>query len=270
MKRALAVLVLLAAAVGLAGCGARSLVDPVASAASKSQTAGGVKVSMRVEVTSPALGQTAITGQGEFDRDQGRLTVDLSDIVQRLAAPIGSGTGVDVIYANEDSDPVVYVRFPFLAKTLPGGKQWIRVDLQRAGAAAGIDLSKVLGQTGANPVDVLDLLRASGDVTRAGSETLDGVATTHYHATVDLEKALTTKGIPQDTVQRLLDAGAPTDLPVDVWVGDDDGLVRKVQSTYDVPSGGESVRTVTTLNLSDWGTTVSVDTPPSDQVFAAN
>ena len=198
------------------------------------------------------------------------MTIDLSDIVQRLAAPIGTGTGVDVVYATEDSDPVVYVRFPFLAKTLPGGKQWIRVDLQRAGNAAGIDLSKVLGQAGANPVDVLDLLRASGDVTKAGSETLDGVATTHYHATVDLEKALTTKGIPQDTVQRLLDAGAPTELPVDVWIGDDDGLVRKVQSTYDVPSGGESVKTVTTVNLSDWGTTVSVDTPPSDQVFAAN
>jgi hypothetical protein len=270
MKRALVALSLLAAAVGLAGCGASTLVDPVASAASKSQSAGGVKVSMRVEVTSPALGQTAITGNGQFDKDQGRLTIDLSDVVQRLAVPIGSGSGVDVIYATEDSDPVVYVRFPFLANTLPGGKEWIRVDLQRAGNAAGIDLSKVLGQAGANPVDVLALLRASGDVTKAGSEEVDGVATTHYHATVDLEKALTTKGVPQETVQRLLDAGAPNEFPVDVWIGDDDGLVRKVQSSFEVPSGGESVKTVTTVNLSDWGSPVSVETPPGDQVFAAN
>ena len=60
------------------------------------------------------------------------------------------------------------------------------------------------------------------------------------------------------------------DPSVDVWVGDDDGLVRKVQSSMEVPAGGETVKTVSTVNLTDWGTPVSVDAPPSDTVFAAN
>ena len=76
--------------------------------------------------------------------------------------------------------------------------------------------------------------------------------------------------MPQATVQQLLDAGAPAQLPVDVWIGADDGLVHEVQSTLDVPSGGGDVKTVTTVKLSDWGTPVSVEAPPSDQVFAAN
>jgi hypothetical protein len=270
MKRAVAALALLAAAVGLAGCGASSLVDPVASAASKSRDAGGVRVTLRVEVKAPSLGSSVVTGTGLFQQDQGLLKLDLSDVAGKLPVRLGDLSDVEVLYDTENGDPVVYAHVPFLAGLLPGGKEWIRADLQRAASKAGVDLSGVLGQAAGNPVQILDLLRANGDVTEVGPETVDGVATTRYHAAVDLEKALTQKGVPQATVQQLLDAGAPAQLPVDVWIGADDGLVHEVQSTLDVPSAGGDVKTVTTVKLSDWGTPVSVEAPPSDQVYAAN
>jgi hypothetical protein len=270
MKRLLAGLALLAAAVGLAGCGATGLVDPVASAASKSAGAGGVRVSMRVEVSSPSFGDSVVTGTGLVDQDQGRVSLDLSGIGASLPPQFaGAASGIDVLYDTEGGDHVVYAHAPFLAQFL-GGKDWVRLDLERAASSAGVNLSGVLGQAAGNPVQILDLLRQNGDVTEVGPDTVDGVATTKYHASVDLEKALTSKGVPEATVQEMLNNGAPAQLPVDVWIGNDDGLVREVQSTLAVPSAGGDVKTVATVKLSDWGTPVAVEPPPSDQVYAAN
>jgi hypothetical protein len=58
-------------------------------------------------------------------------------------------------------------------------------------------------------------------------------------------------------------------VPVDVWIGKDDGLVRRLQISYDLTESGRSVSTQLTLDLSDWGTDVSVQAPPADQVFDA-
>jgi hypothetical protein len=270
MKQILAGLALLVAAVGLAGCGATGIVDPVASAASKSTGAGGVKVAMRVEVTSPALGDTVVTATGLVDQDEGQVSVDLSGLASKLPPAFAGATGIDVLYDTENGDPVVYAHAPFLAAFIPGGKEWVKLDLQKAAGAAGVNLGSVLGQASGNPVQILDLLRQNGDVTEVGPETVDGVATTKYHAAVDLEKALTSKGVPQATVDQILQSGAPAQLPVDVWIGDDDGLVHQVQSTLAVPSPQGDVTTVTTVKLSDWGTPVAVAPPPSDQVYAAN
>jgi hypothetical protein len=272
MKRILAGLALLAAAAGLAGCGATSLVsDPVASAASKSTGAGGAKVAVRIEISSPALGDTVVTANGLVDQDEGQVSIDLSGLASKLPPAFASAaTGVDVLYDTENGDPVVYAHVPFLAGMIPGGKEWVKLDVQKAAGAAGVNLGNVLGQAGSNPVQILDLLRQNGTVAEVGHETVDGVATTRYHAAVDLEKALTAKGVPQATVDEILAAGAPAQLPVDVWIGDDDGLVHEVQSTLAVPSQQGDVTTVTTVKLSDWGTPVAVEPPPSDQVYAAN
>ena len=71
---------------------------------------------------------------------------------------------------------------------MPGGKPWIKVDLNAVGKQAGIDLSQFT-QLGTDPSRMVDWLRTvSGDVTTVGTEKLDGVDTTHYRATVDLSK----------------------------------------------------------------------------------
>jgi hypothetical protein len=271
MKIAAAFLALVAVAATLVGCGAQSVLDPVAAAATKTQNAGGAKVSMRLTVDAPVVGSTVVTAEGAFDQQQGELTLDLSDVLAKLPTQLPAGDGqIKTIYTNENGDPVVYVGASFLANALSGGKHWIRVDLAHAASAAGVDLSQILGQAGGNPTDVLAMLRASGEVTTVGPDTVDGTAVTHYRATIDLDKALSQKGIPHDAVQRLLDSGAPTTLPVDVWIGDDDGLVRQVETTYSATTAAGTASAALSLKLSDWGTTVSVETPPAGQVFEAN
>jgi hypothetical protein len=265
MKIAALALAVVAAAAALVGCGAQNVIDPVAAAATKSQGAGGAKVSLRLAVDMPSSGSTVVTADGAFDQQQAELTLDLSDFASQL--PLSGLDQVKAVYATENGGPVLYVGAPGLAGVLPGGKQWVRVDLQRAASAAGVDLSQVLGQAGSNPADLLAMLRASGDVTTVGPDTIDGTAVTQYHASIDLQRALTQKGVPADAVQKLLDAGAPTTLPVDVWIGDDDGLPRQVETSFTGPGGATATLT---LKLSDWGSQVSVDTPPADQVYEAN
>jgi hypothetical protein len=159
---------------------------------------------------------------------------------------------------------------PFLAGRLPDGKSWIRLDLQQAGSVLGLDVNKLLGQSGENPTQTLDMLRASGNVQKVGPDIVGGVAVTRYHAVVDLKKALALKGVSEATAKRLIDAGAPTELPVDVWVGNDDGLVHQFRMSQAGQANGQSVTTLTTMTLNDWGTPVAVQAPPADQVYDAS
>ncbi len=262
-RTALAIL-LLGSAVGLAGCGFSKTIDPVAAAATKTEQAGGYKVAMTV--TANTAGQSfTIDAAGTFDQDQGELTMDLSGLPGSAGLLPGSGQ-IKVLYLKENGDPVMYMDFPFLASRLPGGKAWIRLDLEKAGKSLGVDFNQLLNQSSQNPGQVLDMLKASGDVQAVGPDTVDGVATTEYKGTIDLTKAVKLGGVTQAELQQLIDRGVPTTLPVEVWIGDD-GLVRKLDLSEDLTVGGQSASMDTILEISDFGTAVAVSAPPADQVL---
>ena len=94
-----------------------------------------------------------------------------------------------MITTKQDGKPVLYVHAPSL---IPGGKAWMKVDVEQAMAALGSagKAQGLLGATGQSPADALKLLEQVGSVTEVGTETIDGAETTHYHATVDVAEAL--------------------------------------------------------------------------------
>jgi hypothetical protein len=256
--RILTSLALIAVAGALTGCGVRNSVDPVAAAATKSQGSGGYKATMSVSIASGAA-QVTMTARGTFDKDEGELSIDLP----------GSAGTMHVINVVEDGDPVVYMSLGFLTGQLSGGKSWVRLDLEKAGKAAGIDFSQLMSAAaGQNPTQALELLRANGDFSVVGQESVDGVDTTHYHGSVDLAKAAAASGATADIVKRLIDLGAPSQVPVDVWV-DDAGFVRQYKTSYDQTFGGQAVSMGMTMNMSDYGTPVEISAPPADDVFDA-
>jgi hypothetical protein len=253
----------LASAAVLAGCGVERTVDPVAAAATKTQNAGGAKLAMTVGVTADGT-RFDVKANGVFDRSEGDLTMDLSDALAAAGQP-GSGK-VELRYRQESGDSVLYLNMPALTSRLPGSPSWVRLDLQAAGSALGVDLNQ-LTQASQSPSDVLDLLRASGSVTEVGAETVNGASTTHYRASIELAKASDHLGeSAKAMVQRLIDAGAPAAIPVDVWVGDD-GFVRKLTLDESVSMQGHTGDVKLDLELSDYGTSVDVAAPPSDQTF---
>lgn len=265
MRRILLTLALFALAAALSGCGgvARTI-DPVADAATKSREAGSGKVTMAIDAA--ADGKTySVTGTGAFAQDAGELTLDMSSLFEELGQPSGGGE-VKVVYLREDGEHVVYLHVPALASMIPGGKSWVRLNLDKAGSAMGLDLGKALAATNQNPGEVLDLLRAGGQIEEVGKETLDGAATTHYKGTIDVGKVAELEGVSADLVRRLKAEGAPSELPVEVWVGDD-GLVRQVRTVQNLATSGERESATVTIGFSDYGTDVSVTAPPAAEVF---
>lgn len=260
-------LAILGVSAALVVVGLQKGADPVASAATKSEAAGGAKVALTVGVDSPD-GNVSVSADGVVDKGQADIRTDLSQLLAKGGLPAASGS-VELRYLQESGDPVVYVNAPALASMIPGGKSWVRLDLEQAAKSAGVDLNQMLAQAAQNPADVLDMLRAAGTVQTVGTETIDGVQTTHYQATIDLAKAAGMVGGPaQQAVQHLIDQGGPSTIPADVWIGSD-GLVRKLTVDETVGTGSDTATVHLNLGLSDYGTAVNVAAPPSDDTLDA-
>src|SRR5947207_14889105 len=111
MRRVLLAIAFAALAGVLTACGVRDSVDPVASAAAKTEQAGGYKVAMSVTVSAGSR-QLAMTGRGTFGRGAGELEIDLGGLLGGLgglSGGTGSSSTMKAVYLTEDGDPVVYM-----------------------------------------------------------------------------------------------------------------------------------------------------------------
>jgi hypothetical protein len=255
------------AAAALAACGSDDAASEdgggnvVAAAAADTLAEGSSGFSLDATIDIVAAGRQVtgtFTGEGEFDfaGTQGSYALDLTDLVGQLGVP-GSVTGE----ALRD-DTIVYLNVPLISTFLPGVKEWLQIDLGSNASVGGFDLGRFNELV--DPSLYLAYLKAaSGEVDEVGTEDFDGTQVTHYLATIDLERALEEAPASQTgTIQALIDAGTSS-LPVDVWI-DDDGLVRRLFVEFaagDQPGTGSVA-----LELSDFGTDVVVEPPPSDQV----
>jgi hypothetical protein len=252
-----AVFAVVAAAALAAGCGgggsALSL-DPVAAAATKTQQAGAARIRLALTFSAPQLqgGRTLkVRGSGAVDGESSKLNLS-----------VGSKS-LEEISLEQNGDYVAYLRFAPLAGKLPGGKQWLELDLSKLGKSAGLDLESLLAGSQVQPGDLLSMLAAEGaKIQNLGSATVDGAATTHYRVTIDTAKALQAKGLTTPLVTGLA-AQLPT-IPADVWIGKD-GLVHRAQ----VSLGVAQRRLGLTVDLYDYGADVDIAAPPSSDVFDA-
>ncbi|MFL5942904.1 MAG: hypothetical protein ACJ75L_06535 [Gaiellaceae bacterium] len=243
-----------------AGCGGGAssalALDPVASAATKTQQAGAARIRMALSLSSPQLrgGKPVdVRGTGVIDGTSSEFNFTM-----------GSLGSMQEILLEQHGDYVLYLQTPQIWAQLPAGKHWIEVDASKLGKAAGLDLSKLMSGGQFQPSDVLSMLTGEGaKVRNLGPASVRGAATTHYRVTIDTAKALQNKGLTSP----LLAAAAstlPASIPADVWIGKD-GLVRQVRLALSVAQG----RMAMTINLYDYGTDASIAAPPSSDVFDA-
>jgi hypothetical protein len=264
-----AALAIAAAAAVSAGCGGGSTgqalaLDPVAAAATKTQDAGAARIRLAVAVSSPQLpGRTIrVHAAGAIDGSSSELT-----FVTPASLPLVGRASLKEIFLEQSGDYIVYVRLGTLASYVPGGKQWVKLDVSKLGSSAGLDLGKLLSGSQLQPTDLLSLLRSEGaTVHRIGPASIGGVATTHYHVTVDLAKALRAKGSASPLLAGM--AAQLPKVPEDVWI-DKDGLVRKVRVSYGLTQGGRHMHVGLTMNLSDYGAPATIAAPPESDVFDA-
>jgi hypothetical protein len=167
----------------------------------------------------------------------------------------GASNGQVVIAHNK-----LYVKLPRSQRALLKGKRWAAIDLARAAKSSNADISQLSGSL--NPANQLDQLRAVGKVERIGTETVRGTPTTHYHAVVDLEKALRLKPRKararlRQSIHQLEKLTKSKKLPIDAWI---DSQKRLRRMTADFAHVG-SMR----MDLYDYGTNLHVAAPPAAQ-----
>jgi hypothetical protein len=252
MRRGAAALVL---ALALAGCGGgggggSASGDSIAQAAAKSGRAGSVKTDFTVAGAGAKSTGTAVFNTGK-DRS-GRLTMELE--VNGRKSELES-----IVTGN-----VLYMRSPVFAQAgLSGRQEWVKLDLVALAKQRGVDLSSLVNAS-PTPNSVLGYLRGAGKVEKRGNETVRGKKATHYHVTVDLERAAArADAATAESIRRVIRASGLKKLPVDAWV-DDDGFLRKVKwAEHTSPQTSAQV----TMELYDFGPHVEVKPPPSGQVL---
>jgi LppX_LprAFG lipoprotein len=242
MRKALLVLIVLPLAAcggGSKSSGQPSNMTPVAyvkSAAAKTAKTSSEHVTLKGSVT---VGATLVTidGTGGFDnaKKRGSMHADFS-------AGGLSGTLDEVL-----NGATIYLQSPLLTSNLPKGKTWLKLDLQKA-APKGIDLSALTTQS---PTKLLSQLQAAGNVTKVGDETINGTATTHYRAQLEVAK-----------LPKIAALAHATYGPLDIWIGKDDGYVRRMHMSYTIKAASASSQSVViTVDFSDFGKSVSVSVP---------
>ncbi|MDI3408533.1 hypothetical protein [Streptomyces cavernicola] len=227
---------------------------------SKTQDADSAKVD----------GTTTMGAQGSMEMKGG---LDWSDgVTGALRITFTDGPMADQMQqAGDTSIDYRYLKNGYYANmgekfaAASGGKRWIEYDydtLAEMGGASGQALKNQMQSS--TPNQTVKMLLASGDVKRVGDEKVRGVDATHYSGTVDVAD-LTAKNAGMDEKEaadlrkQLQDAGMTTE-KIDIWVDDEDLLVKKVEEAK--MKNGEFSQTV---YYSDYGVDVATEEPPADE-----
>jgi hypothetical protein len=147
---------------------------------------------------------------------------------------------------------ILYVQAAKLGLGQAAGKPWLKVDLSDTTNPVGKMLAQVTDNLG--PGQVAQTLEGMSSLRKLGTETVDGVATTHYQVTLNTAKLTTTLGLHPG---QLGSAGVPKTLSYQVWL---DSTSRPVKIAMTTPAFGVE------LHFSRWNEPVHVVAPPASQV----
>jgi hypothetical protein len=193
------------------------------------------------------------SGSADFTRDAMQMNLTVPGESGRIEAVYLGGT--------------LYENIPEISQFAPG-KTWISIDLASTARSLGTGSSGSLGAEG-NPAAMLRLLAQQGNtVVALGSSTVDGTSVQGYSVTISaarLRSELANPDLPGWMRQALTDVTV-ADAHFGVFVGPHNLLRRQTTSVRETVHG-TAVSVVYTLDLSGYGTPVSIVAPPPDQVL---
>lgn len=244
-------LLLIALPLALVACGGGAKhagqgpkLDPVSyvrHAAHKTAAASSEHMTMTAQGGASGV-DVSLTGSGDFSNTQRVGTLDATFTASGLTGKI-----------REIMDgTTIYMSSPLFAGSLPSGKKWMKLDLQKVGKSQGIDFSSLMARS---PTQAFQQLEAAATVKEIGAETIDGVATTHYRIEhLDLAK------LPQGAKLEAL--AHPKYGPIDVWIGNGNGYIYRETLSVTYAVSGQSTTMKMSTSFSRFGESVHV-TPPS-------
>jgi hypothetical protein len=245
----------------------------LANVADTTTAKGTMRMTMRQTFSLGGEGSLPMSGQGVFDTKNNRgemtMTMDLSSL-EGAGALGGAASKQHVIIDGS----TMYMSSPLLAGGLPGGKQWLKLDLAKLGKQAGIDVGSLMQSGSQDPTQMLRFLKgASGDITKLGSETVRGEPTTHYKATVDFTKIPDTvpasqRAAVRSAMRQLVGLAGTKTMPMEVWIGDD-GVARRIATDMTMTIDGQRTKLAQRMEFYDFGTKVAIAVPRASETFDA-
>jgi hypothetical protein len=231
--------------------------NPVAAAAEATSDAGGVRISFMGSSQGPA--QMTMSGKGVMNGETNRASIAMS-----AAGSTATGEqGFTLEEVVDDGD--LYLHSPQLGAAFGGSAKWM---LMRSEAFGDLLQSSASGAgMSASPTQQLDALKdASYEVTEVGREQLNGAATTHYRALIDIDELTdeiksVVSGDFGELIERSMDQVSSA--TVDVWI-DEAGLLRRETSTSTMGSLGSFTMT---MDFSNYGIRPDIQIPPSSEVY---
>jgi hypothetical protein len=156
-----------------------------------------------------------------------------------------------------------YAKVPQQLSQFTGGKPWVRFSVSQASQQAGVNLDSVIKR--ANPAEQTKIFTGSKDAHKVGTESIDGVKTTHYEGTLTPEQAGTLDPQAQQAFKQFYQRSGANKVTFDLWVGND-SLPRKLVTSVAAEKGTAS----STMIFSDYNKSFSVSAPPAGEVADGN
>ena len=159
---------------------------------------------------SAAGQEIPLQGEGVFDLKgkRGRFTMTTS-------VPGQQGVKIEEIVDGL----VLYMHSDALAKGLPSGKKWLKLDLKAAGRQAGRRRRPAAVAQRRRRPDAVPELPGQGRRRPQGRHRgRQRHPTTHYHATIDFDKLAGSAGKAADSVRQLEQITGLKQLPTDIWI----------------------------------------------------
>jgi len=258
--RFLALLLLLVVANSFVNGGEAAL-NPIAVAAERIEEQPGARFAMTAIYTAPGLTQSLVAhGKGARNSQTGRSRAVLSVNVPQTS------TKIDVESIGDGTS--IYMRGSAVSSELPQGKEWVQIQpfLGHSESEA------MLG--GSDTDSSLQMLGSAGDVEEVGTERLNGVSTTRYHAVVDFDDyadALRDEGKDEmaDLYEKY-DEIAPDPVEIEAWV-DDRKILRRSRMVMEIPSqpGAPTLTMDMRMDFYDFGARPRIELPDPGRVYDA-
>jgi hypothetical protein len=231
-----------------------SPVQAIALAATQAKQATSFGTDLNIKMT----GATAVSMSGSMALRSKPSLLATADFSSISAAGQSVPGGMSEII----TDKSVYLKMAALTQEL-GGKQWVELPYSELQQSTGINVGQLLNQVqGNNPLVQTQMLAAAKNVRDAGTQTVDGVTTTHYTGTYPIAAGLaklpaSLRSMTEQQIQKLGLQSAQ----FNVWIDGQHQTRRLIMVEHGT---GETV--TVTLNVTGINQPVNVSLPPASQV----
>jgi hypothetical protein len=250
----------------LSACGSTGTPPAQTLAAAASKTAASHTANVTIGLTSDSTPPVSFQGSGGTNFDLRQQHVTATKVVGIPGIPDGSS--IELIIQL----PVVYAHplgaaAALALKGLGITQPWLKLDTRTLESLHGLNFGPITAAKNVEPTQYLDFMQGATVVTKVGGEKVDGVATTHYKATADLNQAVKKiSGNAAVAINRDIASFQSPLIPIEVWL-DGQGLVRKLTATLGLKAttSGAAFHAQLTFDFSGFGTAVDTNVPPAGQ-----